>query len=153
MAYGYGMSFGFDRQALVAVGGIGLGGVQVLGLSALQGAGMLGTPVLPSVFATNGELINGLLGIVGTGIGILGAMHKTSFLARHRDFALGSLTYGVTTLLTGWIVPMILRMVGQGTGAFPAGGGNQAGPIYAPGTSPTSPGAGANARFIAGLTG
>lgn len=142
MAAAYpGIAFGFSHESLAAIGGVAAGGAQVVVTSALESQGVLGTPVLPSAFATNGELVNGVLGVVATGVGIYEAMSH-----RHPTGGIFALTYGLSSAIGGWLIPLLLRTFGISTGAFLAQRG--AGPI----PPPQVPGQ-ANQQFIGGFVG
>jgi hypothetical protein len=135
MAYGTGMAYGFSSE-VVAPLIAGLAGAGQVGVTTvLDSTGATGKPVLPQLWATNGELINTVTGTGAIGAVTLAAAGKTRILATARS-RVAVLTYGVITLAAGWLIPGLVRVLLK-KGVFGArrGGGRFAylpsGPIRA----------------------
>ena len=113
---GFGLSLPSENKVALATGflGAGLGGLQVAATRAWDNSGS-GAPWVSQLSPNNGEVLNFGTGLFGTILGVIGL-----FSSRGRGFkALGShpsitgaiFGYGISTLLFGWLVPMIVRQV------------------------------------------
>ncbi len=151
---GYGMAYGFRHDVVPVAGGVTVGGAQVVATNLADAQGALGKPMLPQIFATNGELINGVSGGVATAIGTLAATgHGGRYLSTHEGARVATLAYGLTALVAGYLIPGIIR-VSQGksfraTGRFayiPSSAPlPQQPPVYG-GTAPASYGSGSTSQ-------
>ena len=119
--FGSGLAYGFKQEVLAPLLGGGFGGVQVAITNLADASGLTGTPYVPSVWATNGELINTITG-AGSLIAVAhSAVAPGSKLASHPRSRVAVLAYGIVTLAGGWLIPALVRFL-SGTGLFRAGG-------------------------------
>lgn len=149
LGYGAGgMAYGFKHEVVPPLVGGTVGALQVTATNLADLQGTLGTPFVPQVWATNGELVNTLTGGVALGAAAAGSVGKGRYLSTHEGARNATLGYGIVALVAGWVVPLFIR-VAQGK-AFRAsgrmGGGRFA---YLPSPAPMAQGA---AVYGSGLT-
>ncbi|MGI0066835.1 MAG: hypothetical protein ACREB9_00185 [Thermoplasmata archaeon] len=119
MAYGYATpNENSVYAATSAVIGGAAGAAQVIGLTALDAQGMLGTPVLKDVL-TNGQLIDVITGIAGLGLGIVGAFGKGP-LKGHPAVSTALAAYGGTCLVGATVTRLATSSVGASPAAVAA---------------------------------
>jgi hypothetical protein len=136
MAGAYGsMAYGFSSEALAPLAGGLAGASQVAVTNVLDSTGATGKAILPSVWPTNGELINTGTGTVAILAASLGAGGRMRSLANPKTRS-AVLVYGIVSLAGGWLIPGLVRVLLK-KGVFGArrGGGRFAylpsGPIRA----------------------
>jgi hypothetical protein len=126
MAYGTGMVYGFESEALAPLLGGLTGAGQVAVTNVLDATGATGTALVPSVWPTNGELINTVSGSAAIGAVTLSAAGHGRYLQSHPKTRVAVLTYGVVALAAGWLIPGLIRVLLK-TGVFGARRGGRRG--------------------------
>jgi hypothetical protein len=125
MAYGTGMAYGFSAEVEAPLVG-GLAGTgQVVATNLADALGYTGKAFVPSVWPTNGELINTSTGTTALGLVTLSALGHGRYLQVHSKTRAALLVYGIVTLAGGWLIPGLVRVL-QG-GVFRAAGRRGAG--------------------------
>ncbi|MGI0067039.1 MAG: hypothetical protein ACREB9_01225 [Thermoplasmata archaeon] len=135
MRYGGGYGGLTMHKDVLAVGaGVVGGGLQVAITMSGDSLGTFGAQWVPAL-GTNGQIINLGTGLVSTALGVLGVAGKT-FMGRHEEASSFLLGYGLTALIGGWLVPVVVsQLVGGARRARRAGAAF--GPGYPPPPTPS----------------
>jgi len=119
VGYASGLAYGFSTEVVAPLAGGLAGTAQVAVTNLLDAQGSLGSPVVPQVWPTNGELANTVLG--GGAIVAAAASYggHGRYLATRPKGRIAVLTYGIVSLAAGWLIPGLIRVL-TGAGVFRA---------------------------------
>jgi hypothetical protein len=124
---GYGFGGLTMSRDVVDVGfGVVAGGVQAGITMVLDTTTSLGPSWAPQI-GTNGQIINLGTGLVATALGVTGLMGKW-VMGRHKGFSSFLFGYGLTAVIGGWLVPLVVNAALKASG--------RAGAAFGPGYPP-----------------
>jgi hypothetical protein len=113
--YGSGLAYGFKKEVVAPLAGGLAGGAQIVWTNLSDASGALGPAWVPTVWPTNGEMINTLSGTGAIVAAAAGAAGKGRYLSTHDGARKAVAAYGIVTLVGGWLIPALIRFVQGGS--------------------------------------
>jgi hypothetical protein len=127
--FGSGMAYGFAMEVEAPLVGATVGAVQLVATNLGDAQSTFGKALVPTIWPTNGELINTATGSAALVAVAASAAGHGRYLQSHPKLRQAALSYGLITLVGGWLVPGLVRWA-QG-GVFGARRGGARGGRYA----------------------